>query len=522
MTPGMRSLFIAAAVAVFLCFPAEARPWPDSSERIVVFSDQLPEGMTEAQRQFAATNLAGTQKMRRDEIRGIRAYNTNFLCVHYQLALGNGSADFIDGNAWTSDWWAVTTKSNWFLLNPSAQRVYQTEWHWYVMNITYSNGTANTAYPNYWYTTCLARIRSAEDDGVFADSFTVDGYGFGQCSPTHPWLEDIDLCKSNWIPGMEAFATFVRTNFEAEGSGYLFLPNLGGLITGWDPTDYGVGHGGMIECFCFWPGATPFDTVDDWRLQMERGMALVRSNKIVICQSYCDTLDYTGRMFATTAYLLIKGSRTYLNLLTVGEVLEYYPEYTILLGPPSNSVPTRLSNLWHQAWGVYRRPYMHGVVLVNPSGTTVRISNLGTNYVRIQPLGGGEVDEFGDYGGSLSYSVVTTLTMAAYSGAVLLYPNGDCDGDRFINYHEYRAGTDSMNAGSLLRMADCRMPIADWRAISWSSVTNKSYRLERSSLLVTDHWSLVTGSVTGLPPLNTVTDKTASGAGPWTYRVELE
>ena len=52
-----------------------------------------------AQRRFAATNLAGTQKMRRDEIRGIRAYNTNFLCLHYQLALGNGPADFVDGNA---------------------------------------------------------------------------------------------------------------------------------------------------------------------------------------------------------------------------------------------------------------------------------------------------------------------------------------------------------------------------------------------------------------------------------------
>ena len=69
-----------------------ARPWPDTRFRIVPFADQLPNSMTETQRWFAATKFAGTQKMLRSEIRQIRAYNTNFLCLHYQLAVGCGPA----------------------------------------------------------------------------------------------------------------------------------------------------------------------------------------------------------------------------------------------------------------------------------------------------------------------------------------------------------------------------------------------------------------------------------------------
>ena len=49
-----------------------ARPWPDTSLRIVPFSDQLPDGLNATQRWFAATRYAGTQKMTRSAIRALR------------------------------------------------------------------------------------------------------------------------------------------------------------------------------------------------------------------------------------------------------------------------------------------------------------------------------------------------------------------------------------------------------------------------------------------------------------------
>jgi hypothetical protein len=42
---------------------AAARFFPDTRDRVMVFTDQLPGGMTDAQYQFAATHYVGSQKL---------------------------------------------------------------------------------------------------------------------------------------------------------------------------------------------------------------------------------------------------------------------------------------------------------------------------------------------------------------------------------------------------------------------------------------------------------------------------
>ena len=71
---GMRAAIGLAVVGLLIgVLPSDAaRPWPDSSERIVVFADQLAPGMSADQLAFAATRLAGTQKMTRSDIRALR------------------------------------------------------------------------------------------------------------------------------------------------------------------------------------------------------------------------------------------------------------------------------------------------------------------------------------------------------------------------------------------------------------------------------------------------------------------
>ncbi len=394
-----------------------ARPWPDASLRIVPFADQLPGGLNATQRWFAATKFAGTQKMRRSEIRALRTYNTNFLCLHYQLAVGAGPAAFIVGDAWGSDWDYVNVQSNWFLRNASGQRIHQTQWNWDVMDVRYTNGGAVSGFPAYWISNCLARVAAAESDGVFADSYTPDGYGFGQSSPAHPWLDDVDGCLANWVPNLVRFGRAARAALASND--FVFLPNLGALITGWLDMDYGVGNGGMIECFAFFGPGDYFD-VADWRLQMDRALALVRSNKIVICQSYPEAGNARERMFATASYLLAKGSRTYLNLLSTDDVaLEYYPEYDLDLGGASGAYPAGIAALWHAPWGVYRRDYSNGVVLVNPSAAAVNVPNLGGTWWRAVPSGGGIVNAAGSHGGTLATVAATNLSLPARSGAVL-------------------------------------------------------------------------------------------------------
>ena len=399
-----------------------ARPWPDTRFRIVPFSDQLPNSLSATQRWFAATHFAGTQKMLRSEIQALRAYNTNFLCLHYQLGAGAGAPPFILGDTWGSDWSFVNTQTNWFLLNPEGQRVHQTEWNWDVMDLRYTNGQPVSGFPVYWISNCIARIRAAEDDGVFADSFTPDAYGFGQSNPSHPWLEDVNLCLSNWVPSLDQFGRAARQAL-ADSNGFLFLPNLGGLVTSWLNLDYGLGHGGMIEGFAFWGPGSYFEP-SDWELQMDRALTLARSNKVVICQSYPAAGSAAERMFATASYLLLKGSATYLNLLSTDAVaLEYYPEYTLDLGGARGAFPASANALWHAGWGVFRRDYSNGVVVVNPGVAPVTIANLGASYWRVSASGGGLVNASGSYGGNVSASAVTNLTLPAFSGAVLLTTN---------------------------------------------------------------------------------------------------
>jgi poly(3-hydroxybutyrate) depolymerase len=401
-----------------------ARSWPDSSARIVPFADQFPSSLSATQRWFAATHFAGTQKMRRSDIQAIRVYNTNFLCLHYQLAVGCGPELFLDGNDWVSDWSHVNAQTNWFLLNESGQRVHQTLWNWDLMDVRYTSGTPVNGLPAYWISNCLARIRNGEDDGVFADSFTPDAYGFGQSNPTHTWIEDVDGCLTNWVPHLESFGRACRDALAAAPEGFVYLPNLGALVTGWLDMDYGLGHGGMIEGFAFWEPGNYLDPAD-WQLQMNRALDLARSNKIVICQSYPGAGDATERMFATGSYLLVKGTATYLNLLSTDAVaLEYYPEYTLDLGAPVGGLPADMDACWEAAWGVFRRDYTNGIVLVNPGDSAVAIPNLGRTWWRALTSGGGPVNAAGSYGGTVIRAAVTNLTLPAHSAAVLFTSGG--------------------------------------------------------------------------------------------------
>jgi hypothetical protein len=509
-----------ALTAVLLVFLTQietaqsgTRPWPDTTAGIGVFADQLPSSLTEAQRRFAALHLVGTQKQLASNLRAIRAYNPYFLCIHYQLGVGCGPALFCDGLSWTSDWSYVSNQASWFLLNSATQRVHQTTWDWYVMDIRYTNGVPVSGFPAYWISNALSRIRSSESDGVFADSFTQDAYTFGQCNPSHAWLDDVNACKANWIPQLMNFGQAITNAFVRDGAGFLFLPNLGGLLTSWDTTDFGIGDGGMIEGFCFWSSGNYF-AVSDWKLQADRILNLGVRNKVLICQTYISGAPVSDRLFVMCSYLLIKARRTYINMAATGN-LEFYPEYKVQLGRPRQVTAPSMDSLWSSAWGVYRRDFTNGLVLVNPSAAPVNVSALGATYYNVTPAGGGDVDTSGNASGTLAFSPVSSVSIPAHSGVILLvstnYPADtdgdgmpddwevehglnpsspadaaiDSDGDRASNLAEFLAGTIPEDGNSVFRITDFSPT-----GITWNTVEGRNYRVERSVDL-TGAWQLL-------------------------------
>jgi hypothetical protein len=97
---------------------------------------------------------------------------------------------------------------------------------------------------------------------------------------------------------------------------------------------------------------------------------------------------------------------------------------------------------------------------------------------------------------------------------------GDSDGDGLNNWQEWVAGTNPTNAASLLKLA---VPtLASGRVtLSWSSVTNRSYFVQRATdLKVPASFSLLRSNITGLAGTTSYTDTNAPS--PAFYRVGVQ
>ena len=101
----------------------------------------------------------------------------------------------------------------------------------------------------------------------------------------------------------------------------------------------------------------------------------------------------------------------------------------------------------------------------------------------------------------------------------------DTDGDGASTLDEYGAGTDPSRSDSVLAMS--RSTNGVWAGsngfmVSWWSVAGKRYTLQRATNLVTGfNWNVKT-NIAAIAPMNTETDKTVTGTGPWFYRIRVE
>jgi hypothetical protein len=107
----------------------------------------------------------------------------------------------------------------------------------------------------------------------------------------------------------------------------------------------------------------------------------------------------------------------------------------------------------------------------------------------------------------------------SYFGHTGVDPLDDPDGDGMNNFAEYLAGTDPGDASSVLRFTEIQRLQSGVR-LKWLSVDNKAYALQRSSNLASGFADVAAG-IAGTPPLNSFLDVSATGPGPFFYRVRL-
>jgi len=398
------------------------RPFPDTTRGVHVFSDQLASGMSDEQWRFSATHYAGTQKMLRADADRLRAISLGFIVLHYRLGLGLGYREPASGCQPTGEWLAIiegndwvreypnTVQESWFYHYPEGgtSRVYNCDWGWYLMNLD------DSSWRSYWQGEVLRQVQANDDDGVFMDSLSVPNYmGYDHYDPNLP-AEDATF-ENAWSSRISSWLSWLQTQQIGD---YHIIPNVGTWINSRDQTDYSPADGVMVEGFAIEADASPYP-YSDWQLQMNRVLGLVVHDQVIIAQSYVSGAQ--ERMFALGTYLLIKGSRTFLNIIQ-GEPPEWYPEYDIPIGAPTQSAGSDIVSLYDPANRVYRRTFDNGFILVNgqdSTGTTATV-NLGGTYYLAQTSGGGTVSPSGIPTGEVTYQATTQVTLPPYSAAVLL------------------------------------------------------------------------------------------------------
>lgn len=393
---------------------------PDTTNAIYPFADQLGNGYPSNLVTFVANHFGGTQKMVKTENDRYRAVNPNWLLLHYRLGSSSGSVQYIHGGTWSSDWTFVTSHEDWFTHNDVGQRDHDSGSNWDI------NDISNPCFRDYWVKSVIDDMRVTCSQGVFADSFEAGISGYGVTSPdtkfagTNPANPTYWPNGDTWINQKHEWSAYVEQAFAATPEHFLFVPNIGAMITSWANVDYSNIDGAMLEGFAYQVAPS------DWVLGMNRALPLAAAGKFITLQSYPSGTGQTyidERDFLIGTYLLLKGSKTFINL--GGSGVYYFPEYQLNLGAPLAGLPGSVST--YQWNGVYRRDFANGIVLVNPSTSSVTVT-LSSAYRQVLPSGGGamttsDLDAGGNYvGGSLSYSSSTTSYTLASRTAALLVP----------------------------------------------------------------------------------------------------
>jgi hypothetical protein len=109
----------------------------------------------------------------------------------------------------------------------------------------------------------------------------------------------------------------------------------------------------------------------------------------------------------------------------------------------------------------------------------------------------------------------------AHFGSLAAAANADPDGDGVSNQAEHQAGTDPNDPQSLFTLIHITPHQLGGIEVQWSSATEKSYIIQRSGNLLSGFTDVATG-IAATPPINLYHDTTATGQGPFFYRLRLE
>jgi hypothetical protein len=211
-------------------------------------------------------------------------------------------------------------------------------------------------------------------------------------------------------------------------------------------------------------------------------------------------------------------------------------------GGPAVNLTTTLTNINDQFSYVIRVPCETEIPGVPVSAGVLRLATSPTAYNRSQVVIEGAAATFSQ---PAQTSLVLTgtdrgrieridLTVNLNTGGVLpdawqiqyfgrtgIDPNDDPDRDGLTNLEEYLAGTVPTDPQSRFAILNVRSDPLGGTRVEWSSVTGKFYAVQRSGSLFNGFTNLQT-HIAATSPQNSFRDSSATGFGPYFYRLVVE
>ncbi|MBI5535891.1 MAG: hypothetical protein HY898_24440 [Deltaproteobacteria bacterium] len=391
-----------------------AQPLPSTRRYVLVWKDQLADAVisiSAAQKDFIVTHYVGSQKLFQSQIDEYRQKNPNFLMLVYHLAYGLNGADQANpvGNITGVNKWGQEDTDN---FTPYVQSKGLTRENAYQHSTSPASQSNRVSYPDpYWlmdvastewrsylFDTLLEwqGYPTAKATGVFLDVGFPPWYSY---QPDGWWAEPAGGASRQaliawWNPRAKDYFNAMRAAF-APGNGhprYLVIPNPDALVDGTDEPEFLEGTDGAFTEN--WQVA--MSNPGDWNLSARRVCKYVTSAAkvwMVDITQAGTSLSQADREMILGSFLLLRNATSYIML--GGGDITWYPEYEIDLGgyeqePPADLESLRVAGDGAAQGGLYLRPHVRGMVLVN-SSASAQSYTLPSAMKRAVWSGGGEV-----------------------------------------------------------------------------------------------------------------------------------
>jgi hypothetical protein len=349
---------------------------------VYIYGDLV--GLTTEDKQFITDyfNMLVTQFVANQTILAeLKSGNPDLYILGYRDLIGAYESDSI------GDWATVNANEAWFFHDVDGGRVTNTEFGWYLMNIS------STGWQNYYSTWVNTQLTGSYFNGVFADDTWY------QLTPYLPFLTNTSALPvsslNSWHSDVESMLTYVKTNLPV---GKDLIVNTDEYLT----DDYvsivdGKADEGMIHAGWWTPYDFPsnyevrtINHIDGMIRELNNGKIFISDNGVsggtesqienIVKFSYC------GALMATD----INAYFSFNNWFTGDGYYSVMGNY-VLLGDSTGE--------YYFSQNIYMREFVEGLVLFNPSGTEYSISLTGYHF-------------FND-------SNADSFTLGSYSGEIL-------------------------------------------------------------------------------------------------------